>query len=131
MRTTMIMVVAVCTTILSAGAALAGPTPPTECEASKNKTAGAYYSCREKAEATAITKATDARLQQVHRQVRRQVGRAETTGAGACPDTVLTAPMNAFIAAQAAEAASVIAGAPIRLARGTSPPAKVTCTCSP
>jgi len=99
--------------LLAALPALAGPTPAVKCEASKNKAAGAYYLCREKAEATAITKALPADYSKCTAKFDDKWVGAETTGAGACPDTVLTAPMNAFIAAQAADVALVVAGAPI------------------
>jgi len=94
-------------------AALAAPTAADKCEASKNKTAGAYYSCREKAEATGITKGLPADYSKCTAKFDDKWDGAEATGAGACPDAVLTAPMNSYIAAQAAEAASVVAGAPI------------------
>jgi hypothetical protein len=94
-------------------AALAGPPPADKCEASKNKTVGVYYSCREKAEATAITKATMPDYSKCMAKFNDKWDKAEAKGAGDCPDTVLTAPMNAFIAAQAADAALVVAGAPI------------------
>lgn len=94
-------------------AASAGPAPADKCEASKNKAAGAYYSCREKAEATAIIKASPPDYTKCAAKFDTSWDKAETTGAGACPDTVLTAPVNAYLAAQATEAASVIAGASI------------------
>jgi hypothetical protein len=111
----MITTAAIAAMVLTATAALAAPTPADKCEASKNKTAGAYYSCREKAESTAITKALPMPdYSKCTAKFDSSWDKAETTGAGACPDDVtLTADMNAFIAAQAAEAASVIAGAPI------------------
>jgi hypothetical protein len=105
---------AVAAIAFTATAALAAPTPADKCEASKNKTAGAYYSCREKAEATAIKKATTPDYSKCTAKFDSSWDKAETTGEGACPDIVtLTADMNAFLAAQAAEAASVVAGAPI------------------
>ncbi|MBI5503419.1 MAG: DUF1566 domain-containing protein [Deltaproteobacteria bacterium] len=96
-------------------AALAALLPAEKCEAAKNKTAGAYYSCREKAEATAIAKALPMPdYSKCSSKFDTSWDKAETTGAGACPDNVtLTADMNAYLAAQAAEAASVIAGASI------------------
>lgn len=99
--------------VLTALTAQAAPTPADKCEASKNKTVGAYYSCREKAEATAISKGGMPDYSKCTAKFDDKWGDAETTGDGACPDTVMTAPMNAFIAAQAADAALVIAGAPI------------------
>jgi hypothetical protein len=98
---------------LTALPAAAAPPPADKCEASKNKTAGAYYACREKAEATAILKATAADYSKCDAKFVDKWDKAETTGAGTCPDDVLTASMSAYIAAQAAEAASVISGADI------------------
>lgn len=94
--------------------ASAGPTPADKCEAIKNKAVGAYYSCLEKAEATAITKAIVPDYSKCTAKFDEKWDKAETTAAGDCPDSVtMTADMNAFIAAQAAEAALVVAGAPI------------------
>ena len=98
---------------LAALPAAAAPTPADKCEASKNKTAGAYYACRQKAEATAISKATAADYSKCTTKFDEKWDKAETTGAGACPDDVLTASMNAFLAGQAAEAAAVVAGGDI------------------
>jgi hypothetical protein len=104
---------AIAAMMLTSASAMAASSPADKCEASKNKTVGAYYSCREKAEATAITKATTPDYSKCTAKFDDKWDGAETTGAGECPDTVSTAPMNAFIAAQAAEAALVVAGAPI------------------
>lgn len=90
--------------------ALAGHTRADKCEASKNKTVGAYYSCREKAEAKAITKATTPDYSKCTAKFDDKWDGAETTGAGACPDDVLTAEMNQFVADQATQAAALIAG---------------------
>lgn len=99
---------------LTATAALAAPTTADKCEASKNKAVGAYYSCREKAEASAILKALPADYSKCDATFDGKWDGAETKGEGMCPDTVtLTADMSAFLAAQAADAALVVAGAPI------------------
>lgn len=108
-----ISAVAAATLLMSACSAMAAPSAADKCEASKSKTAGAYYSCREKAEATAITKAAAPDYSKCTAKFDDKWDDAETKGGGMCPDTVLTAPMNAFIAAQATEAAAVIAGGPI------------------
>jgi hypothetical protein len=84
--------------------------PAVKCEASKNKTAGAYYSCREKAESKAITKNTTPDYSKCTAKFDDKWDGAETKGAGACPDDVLTAAMNDFIADQATQAAALIAG---------------------
>lgn len=102
--------------LLAAFAMGAGPgtsaaaTPADKCEAGKNKIAGAYYACREKAESTAITKAVAADYSKCSTKFDEKWSGAESKGEGACPDNVLTAPMNAFLAAQADQAALVIAG---------------------
>lgn len=95
-------------------AAMAGPPPADKCEAAKNKAAGAYYSCREKAEATAITKATTPNYSKCLLKFQTNWDKAEAAASDACPDTYpLNDPMEAYLTAQATEAASVIAGAPI------------------
>ncbi|MFN2425874.1 MAG: DUF1566 domain-containing protein [Candidatus Binatia bacterium] len=94
-------------------AALAGPSPADKCEAGKNKTVGSYYSCLAKAEAKAITKAATPDYSKCTAKFNDKWDGAETKGDGECRDVVLTAPMNSYVAAQAAEAASVVAGAPI------------------
>jgi cysteine-rich repeat protein len=104
---------AIAAMMLTGASAIAASSPADKCEASKHKTVGAYYSCREKAEATAITKAAMPDYSKCTAKFDDKWDGAETAGAGMCPDAVLTAPMNAFIAAQAAEAALVVAGAPI------------------
>lgn len=91
--------------------AQAGVTPADKCEASKNKTAGAYYSCREKAEAGAIRAGTSPDYAKCSTKFDDKWEAAETGGAGDCPDAVLTMQMNDFLAAQATQAAEIIAGA--------------------
>lgn len=95
-------------------AATAASTAADRCEVSKNKTAGTYYLCREKAEATAILRGLPADYSRCTTKFEDKWDSAESTGAGACPDNVeLTEDMEAFISAQAAEAASIIEGAEI------------------
>lgn len=95
-------------------AATAGALPADKCEASKNKIAGAYYACVEKAEATAILKALPPDHSKCTAKFLAKWGTAETKGAGACPDTItLPQDMADYLAAQAAEATSVIGGANI------------------
>lgn len=95
--------------LFQAGATLAAD-PAVKCEASKHKTAGAYYSCREKAESTAITKGLPPDYSKCTAKFDDKWDGAETTGAGACPDNELTAEMNQFVADQATQAAALIAG---------------------
>ncbi|MFN2428021.1 MAG: hypothetical protein ABR587_16415 [Candidatus Binatia bacterium] len=92
----------------------AGPPPADKCEASKNKIAGAYYACREKAESKAILKAAAPDYSKCTAKFLDKWGDAETKGAGNCPDFVaLSQEMADYLAAQATEAASVIGGADI------------------
>lgn len=100
---------AIAAMVLSAVSAMAA-TPADKCEASKNKTAGMYYACREKAESTAIKTGLPVDYSKCTAKFDSSWDKAEAAGAGDCPDTVLTAPMNAFLAGQATAAAAVIAG---------------------
>jgi hypothetical protein len=95
---------------LTAAAAQAAGTPADKCEASKNKTAGAYYSCRTKAEATAISKATSPDYSKCTAKFDDKWNGAEDGGTPMCPDNVSTADMNAYITQQAAAATAIIAG---------------------
>jgi hypothetical protein len=81
-----------------------------KCEANKNKIAGKYYFCREKAEAKAILTGDPVDYSKCTLKFDDKWNLWENKVPGACPDTVLTAPMNAFIAGQASETAAVIAG---------------------
>jgi hypothetical protein len=93
---------------------MAGPPPADKCEAAKNKIAGAFYACLEKAEAKAILKAAPPDYSKCTAKFLEKWGTAETKGANACPDTIaVPQEMADYLAAQAAEAASVIGGADI------------------
>jgi hypothetical protein len=95
-------------------AATAGPLPADKCEAGKNKIAGAYYACLEKAESTAILKATMPDYSKCTAKFLDKWDSAEDKGAGTCPDTIaVTQDMADYLKAQAAEAASVVGGADI------------------
>lgn len=98
-------------TALVASAAAAATAPADKCEAAKNKAAGAYYACRAKAEAYAISKSVAADYSKCTAKFDDKYGDAETAGEGACPDDVLTAPMNAYIAGQATSVAGILSGA--------------------
>jgi hypothetical protein len=94
--------------------ATAGPPPADKCEATKNKIAGQFYACLQKAEATAILKAAAADYSKCTAKFLDKWGTAEDKGEGACPDTIVaTQDMADYLAAQSAEAASVIGGAGI------------------
>lgn len=92
--------------------AWAASTPADKCEVSKYKTAGSYYACRLKAEAAAVSKGLPSPdFSKCTEKFDNKWDKAETAGAGSCPDTVaLTADINDFIAAQAADTAAVVAG---------------------
>jgi hypothetical protein len=95
-------------------ATTAGPPPADKCEASKNKIAGSYYSCLEKAESKAILKGLPPDYSKCTEKFLDKWGTAETKGAGSCPDTITAAQdMADYLAAQAAETASVLGGADI------------------
>jgi len=83
---------------------------PGKCEAAKNKVAGKYYFCREKAEAKALTTGGTPDYSKCTSTFDEKWNLAETNGGGVCPDSVFTVPMNAYIAGQAADAAAIIAG---------------------
>ena len=97
--------------VLTAGAALAAPSAADKCQASKNKVAGAYYACREKADATAISKGGSPDYSKCAAKFGYKWDGAETAGAGMCPDNiVMTADVDAYIAGQATDAAAIVAG---------------------
>lgn len=108
--------------VLYGTAVLAGTPPPTwatasdadRCEAAKNRVAGQYYLCREKAEARAILTGEPADYARCTPNFEERWDRAESNGGGTCPDNMLTAAMNAYIAGQASQTAAVIAGASVR-----------------
>jgi len=98
--------------VLVASAALAAPSTAEKCEASKNKAAGAYYACRERAAATAITKGGGPDFSKCTSKFGEKWDGAETAGAGMCPDNVaMSAEVEAFISGQATQAAAIVAGA--------------------
>jgi len=98
--------------VLSAGTALAAPSTADKCKASKNKLAGTYYMCREKAEALAISKGTSPDYSRCAARFGEKWNGAEMAGGGMCPDSIaLAADVDAFIAGQATAAAAVVAGA--------------------
>ncbi len=100
---------AVAATLMTAVSALA-TTPADKCESGKNRIAGAYYACREKAEAASVIKGLPADYSKCSTKFDEKWDAAESAGIDLCPDDVLTAPMSAYIAGQAAEAALIIAG---------------------
>jgi len=85
-------------------------TPAEKCEAKKDKLAGSYFACRQKAEATSILKGIAADYAKCSDKFDDKWDSAEEAGDMACPDNVLTAPMNAFLAAQATQTALIVAG---------------------
>ena len=92
-------------------AALAAPSPADRCKAAKDKTAGAYYACRQKAVATAISKGLTPDYAKCSATFTEKWDGAETDGNGMCPDNVtLTADIEGFLSGQAADAAAIVAG---------------------
>ncbi len=97
--------------VLTAGTALATPTPADKCKASKNKVAGAYYACREKLEAKAVSKGGTPDYSTCTSKFTDKWTDAETEGSTDCPDNVaLPASAAAYIAGQATNTAGVLAG---------------------
>jgi hypothetical protein len=84
--------------------------PEDICEASKNKIAGKYFACREKAEAKSIAKGETVDYGACSTKFDEAWNKAEEKSGATCRDAVLTAPMNVYLAAQAAAAAEIIAG---------------------
>jgi hypothetical protein len=96
-----------------ASLAVSGPasaSPETRCEASKNRIAGAYYACRQKAEAASVLKVEAADFSRCDEKFGEKWDRAEEAGAGACPDAAATEEMRTFLTGQASVAAAVVAG---------------------
>jgi hypothetical protein len=97
--------------LLGAGSASAGLEPGPKCHASKAKVAGAYYACRQKADATAVAKNTGPDYTKCVAKFTEKWLKAETDGAGACPDDIIDIiDADVFIAAQASAAAQLVAG---------------------
>jgi len=99
--------------VLAASGAWAKPTPAQKCEATKNKVAGNYYLCREKAQAKGISKGQVPDFSKCEAKFDDKWDEAESKGGGACPDNVATSEMNAWIAGQATQTAAIVAGAGI------------------
>jgi hypothetical protein len=94
-----------------ASSALAAPSAGDKCAASKNKAVGAYYSCREKAAATALTKGGSPDYSKCSTKFLEKWSAADTTGGSSCLDTVMTPEdMDAYVAAQANTAAGIVGG---------------------
>jgi hypothetical protein len=108
MRSTFLGLMALAIVFQSGSAAAI--TEAAKCKAAKYKIAGAYYSCREKAAAASLAKGEPADYSKCTARFDEKWDDAETDGATMCPDNVLTAAMNDFIADQAQYAAEIIAG---------------------
>ena len=99
--------------VLSAGAATAAPTASDKCEAAKNKLAGQYYACRQKAEATAINKGISPNYSKCAEKFAEKWAAAETAGDVNCVDDIpLASSIDSHIADQATEIAAVVGGGP-------------------
>jgi hypothetical protein len=99
------------TIVLHAVPALAGLAPDLKCQATKNKLTGAYYACRQKAEATAVSKGGPADYTKCVSKFAEKWSKAETTSGGMCPDNVaIISEVETLIAGHASTAAAVVAG---------------------
>lgn len=106
-RTSLAIVAALASLTVSAPALAS---PETRCEASKNRIAGAYYACRQKAEAASVLKGDAVDFSRCDEKFSEKWDRAEEAGADACPDDVATEEMRTFVAGQSSVAAAVVAG---------------------
>jgi len=95
-------------------AARAGPTPADKCEAGKNKEAGKYAYCRQKAEGKfVLTGDTSARITALDKCVAKWTlkwGKLETNAAGACPTVGDVHAMNDVVIDHAANVAKALGG---------------------
>ena len=95
--------------VLTAGAALADPA--VKCRAAKTKVVGAYYACREKAEATAIAKGGLPDYTKCSSKFTDKWNTAESASVDSCPDHVaMTSQMDLYLSGQAADSAAIVAG---------------------
>jgi hypothetical protein len=92
------------------GSAMAATSDADKCEATKNKAAGSYYSCLEKAVATGITKGASPDYSKCDDKFTSSWDKAETKGEGACPDNVLTDALRGFLFSQQSVVAPIVAG---------------------
>jgi hypothetical protein len=104
--------ITVAATVLVAGTSMAGLAPDLKCQATKNKLVGAYYACRQKAEATAVSKGGGPDYGKCSDKFTEKWNKAESDGGGLCPDNfMVTFEADAFVSEQATEAAQFVAGA--------------------
>lgn len=81
-----------------------------KCEAAKNKIAGKYAFCRQRAEATAIKAGTPADYSKCDGYFTLKWGMAETSGGGMCPSNGDGAVVHAFITSQSDGLKAALAG---------------------
>jgi hypothetical protein len=97
--------------VWSSATAIAAPTPGEKCAAAKDKVAGSYYACRQKADAVAASKSATPDYSTCIAKFGDKWGTADTAGGGMCPDHIATsADMDTYLSAQATAAAAIIAG---------------------
>lgn len=111
MKTSFATAISAAIVLMASTVLAAPPSKEDKCEAGKNKLAGAYYACREKAAAAAILKNTAPDYSKCSAKFTEKWDKAETAGETMCPDNIaLTGDIDAYIAGQAAAAAGVLAG---------------------
>lgn len=107
---------AVAATILIAGAAAAA-TPAQDCASRKNKEAGKYVQCRQKAEAKFALKddaaARATALQRCGDKLAANWTKIETRAAGACPTIGGLAAVEQFLDTATGDVAESLAGGPL------------------
>ncbi len=103
--------------LLVATPALAATTPAQKCQSDKNKEAGKYAECRQKAEATFVIKSDAARLasslQRCLERYQARWTRIETQAGGACPSNGDQSPMQTLIDVFTDDVAASLGGAPL------------------
>ena len=94
--------------VLLGGGVAHGVSPADKCEAAKNKIAGKYALCRQKAEAKAIKTATTPDFTKCDPKFSQKWGAAETAGGGSCPTQGDEPAMQSCITAHASEVAAAL-----------------------
>jgi Protein of unknown function (DUF1566) len=128
MRKNLRIITAVALTLVFAGTAVAKPTPAQQCESGKNKEAGKYAYCRQKAESKyAITGDATARATAFQKCLDKyddKWPKLEAKAAGTCPSTGDQTAIRAYLDTATTDVAAALAG-------GTLPPGSTTTTTAP
>jgi len=128
MRKNLRIITAVALALVFAGTAVAKPTPAQQCESGKNKEAGKYAYCRQKAESKyAITGDATARATAFQKCLDKyddKWPKLEAKAAGTCPSTGDQTAIRTYLDTATTDVAAALAG-------GTLPPGSTTTTTAP